>query len=59
VTLTAYSVNFGGDNSIETRLLLDNVRVNAVSVVAEPSALVLLLLGTIVASRIGNKFGQH
>ena len=25
VTLTAYSLNYGGDNSVETRLLLDNI----------------------------------
>src|SRR5262249_49741723 len=29
VTLTAYSVNFGNDNSFETRLLLDNIRASA------------------------------
>jgi hypothetical protein len=36
VTLTAYSVNYGGDNSVETRLLLDNI------VVPEPCSFVLL-----------------
>ena len=52
VTLTAYSVNFGGDNSFETRLLLDNVRVTALSAVPEPSALFLLTLGVFVAWRV-------
>jgi hypothetical protein len=48
VTLTAYSVNFGGDNSFETRLLLDNVRLNAVATTPEPSGFFLLMLGTLV-----------
>jgi hypothetical protein len=45
VTLTAYSVNFGGDNSFETRLLFDNVRVSAVP---EPNALLLVFAGFLV-----------
>ena len=28
ITLTAYSLQYGGDNNIETRLLIDNVRFN-------------------------------
>jgi hypothetical protein len=52
VTLTAYSVNFGGDNSFETRLLLDNVRVTALSAVPEPGAFFLLILGAFVAWRV-------
>jgi hypothetical protein len=52
VTLTAYSVNFGGDNSFETRLLLDNVRVTALSAVPEPGAFFLLILGAFVVWRV-------
>ena len=49
LTLTAYSVNFGGDNSFESRLLLDNVRVTAsAAAVPEPSALILVLLGKVM-----------
>jgi hypothetical protein len=51
VTLTAYSVNFGGDNSFETRLLLDNVRVTALSAVPEPNGLLLLVFGGSVMLR--------
>jgi hypothetical protein len=29
VTLTAYSINYGGDNQVETRLLIDNIQVIA------------------------------
>jgi len=29
VTLTAYATNYGGDNSVETRLLIDNIRTDA------------------------------
>jgi hypothetical protein len=46
VTLTAYSVNFG-DNSRETRLLLDNIRVSAAAV-PEPNPLLLVFAGFLV-----------
>jgi hypothetical protein len=52
VTLTAYSVNFGGDNSFETRLLLDNVGVSAITAVPEPGAFFLLILGVFVVWRV-------
>jgi hypothetical protein len=59
VTLTAYAMNYGGDNFVESRLLLDNIQVQlgpqlpppAVSV-PEPGAFALLacgLLGLMVA----------
>ena len=46
VTLTAYSVNYGNDNSFETRLLLDTITVAT----PEPDPLLLILegLGAIV-----------
>lgn len=51
VTLTAYAVNFGNDNSLETRLLLDNVRVLAATV-PEPNSMVLLLIGALLIRRL-------
>jgi hypothetical protein len=39
VTLTAYVMNYGGDNFVESRLLLDNVQVPAVP--APPAAILL------------------
>ncbi len=46
VTLAAYALNFGGDNSVESRLLLDNIQVHVVGV-PEPSTLTLLGTGAL------------
>jgi hypothetical protein len=48
VSFTAYSLNYGGDNFVETRLLLDNVQIQgAATAVPEPSGLVLFALGAL------------
>jgi hypothetical protein len=44
VTLTAYALNYGGDNYVESRLLLDNV-----AIVPEPGPLALAAVGLSVA----------
>jgi len=56
ITLTAYSLQYGGDNSVETRLLLDNIVLNApVSSVPVPtlsSTMLILLMGLLFAASI-------
>jgi hypothetical protein len=59
VTLTAYSVNFGNDNSFETRLLLDNIRVFAVAAVPEPNAVYLVLIGALTISTVRLRSRRH
>lgn len=44
ITLTAYSLQYGGDNSVETRLLLDNIVLNAPAIVPTLSSSMLILL---------------
>jgi hypothetical protein len=51
VTLEAYSINYGGDNSVETRLLLDNIQI-AAAVVPEPGSLTLLGTSLVGASML-------
>lgn len=46
VTLTAYSVHYGGDNSVESRLLIDGVTVNAGGVVPPSSVQAIPTLST-------------
>lgn len=56
ITLTAYSLQYGGDNSIETRLLLDNIVLNApvasVPVPTLSSTMLILLMGLLFAASI-------
>jgi hypothetical protein len=55
VTLTAYALNYGGDNSVETRLLLDNVRTNGAAAVPEPGTLALFGMGLAGLGMMGRR----
>ena len=50
LTLTVYDLQYGGDNSVETRLLVDNIHINPVP---EPSSLLLLTTGLAVCLGYG------
>jgi hypothetical protein len=56
VTLTAYSINYGGDNFVETRLLVDNIRITTVP---EPASVVLLLAGFMLSNLLARQRGRR
>jgi len=50
VTLTAYSLNYGADNSTETRLLLDSITLNGPTSVPEPLTFTFTGIGLIMVA---------
>jgi hypothetical protein len=60
VTLTVYATNYGGDNSVETRILVDNIQMNGSALVSGPvpaptlsECMLVLLAGLIALTALG------